>query len=129
MENTTDNNYPATLADLIEAMQDPSGRYKHLQIFFYRNKSSLDLGFGQKYLIVNRIGFDLYELTGVDYHSGVIKMLFNNPSNGNSAEINLNINDEHPEHFLICWNDIKNMVYAEQTHNSVDADLLELDAE
>ena len=129
MENTTDNNYPATRADLIEAMQYPSGRYKHLQIFFYRNKSSLDLGFGQKYLIVNRLGFDLYELTGVDYHSGVIKMLFNNPSNGNSAEINLDINDEHSEHFLICWNDIKNMLYAEQTHNSVDADLLELDAE
>ena len=129
MENTTDNNYPATRADLIEAMQYPSGRYKHLQIFFYRNKSSLDLGFGQKYLIVNRIGVDLYELTGVDYHSGVIKMLFNNPSNGNSAEINLDINDEHSEHFLICWNDIKNMLYAEQTHNSVDADLLELDAE
>lgn len=87
------------------------------------------MGFGQRYLIVNRNGFDLYELTGVDYNNVILKMIFTNPATGNSAEINLDVNDEHPENFLICWNDIKNMAYAEQTHNSVDDELMELENE
>ncbi len=56
MEKTTYDTYPADLPELIEAMQ--AGKYKDLQIFLYRDKSSLDMGFGQMYLVISRTGFD-----------------------------------------------------------------------
>lgn len=122
------NTYPATIEDLLAGMQDPSGRYMHLQVIFSRDQSSAGLGFGQRYLVVNRNGFGVYQLNGVDYNDGILQMLFTNPDTGKTAEISLDINDEHPAHFLINWNDLTKMVHTEQTHEDAD-DLLELDTE
>ena len=55
-----------SLDELLDDMQDPSGKYKHLQIVLYRNKNSLKLGLGQKYLVVNNVGFGVYILNDVD---------------------------------------------------------------
>jgi len=125
MEKPTYTTYPADLPELIEAMQ--AGKYKHLSIFLYRDKSSLDLGFGQKYLVINPNGFELYELKGVDYNGGFLQLLFTNTDTGCIAELNLDVNDEHPERFALRWNDIKDMVYNEIAINYDAADLLELE--
>ncbi|OQC18473.1 MAG: hypothetical protein BWX72_00003 [Firmicutes bacterium ADurb.Bin080] len=127
MEKSTYNTYPADLPELIEAMQ--AGKYKHLSIFLYRDKSSLDMGFGQRYLLVNNTGFGLYELKGVDYNAGFLQMLFANSDTGCNAEVNIDVNNEHPEHYAIRWNDIKDMVYNEIASDYDAADLLELDDE
>lgn len=127
MEKSTYNTYPADLPELIEAMQ--AGKYKHLSIFLYRDKSSLDLGFGQKYLVVSRTGFDVYELKSVDYNAGFLQMLFTNPDTGCFAELNIDVNNEHPEHFCLRWNDIKDMVYNEIASSYDATDLLELEDE
>ena len=129
MEKTINTDHPATIEELITAMEDPTGRYKHLQFILYRNESRLGLSFGQKYLVVNQIGFGVYELNSVDYNNGILQMLLTNPDTGNTAEINLDVNDDHPEYFFICWNDIKSMVYDEITNNYFDNELLEIDTE
>ena len=61
-----------SLDELLDDMQNPSGKYKHLQIVLYRNKNSLKLGLGQKYLVVNNVGFGVYILNDVDYSNGII---------------------------------------------------------
>ena len=127
MEKTTYDTYPADLPELIEAMH--AGKYKHLSIFIYRHQSSLDLGFGQKYLVINPNGFGLYELKSVDYSAGFLQMLFTNPDTGCIAEVNLDVNDEHPEHYALCWNDIKDLVFNEIASDYDAADLLELENE
>lgn len=127
MEKTTHNTYPSDLPELIEAMQ--AGKYKHLQIFLYRDKSSLDMGFGQKYLVVSRTDFGLYELKSVDYNGGFLQMLFTNPDTGCIAELNIDVNNEHPEYLAIRWNDIKDMVYNEVASDYDAAELLELEDE
>ena len=127
MEKTTYDTYPADLPELIEAMQ--AGKYKHLSIFIYRHQSSLDLGFGQKYLVINPNGFGLYELKSVDYSAGFLQMLCTNPDTGCIAEVNLDVNDEHPEHYALCWNDIKDLVFNEIASDYDAADLLELENE
>ncbi len=127
MEKSTYSTYPADLPELIEAMQD--GKYKHLSIFLYRDKSSLDMGFGQRYLLVNNRGFALYDFKSVDYNGGFLQMLFTNPDTGCFAEVNLDVNNEHPEHFAIRWNDLKDMVYNGIASDYDDADLLELENE
>lgn len=127
MEKPTYTTYPADLPELIEAMQ--AGKYKHLSIFLYRDKSSLDLGFGQRYLLVSNSGFELYELKSVDYNGGFLQVLFANSDTGCIAEVNLDVNDEHPEHYALNWNDIKDMVYNEIASDNNAADLLELDNE
>jgi len=125
MEKTNYATYPPDLPELIKAMQ--AGKYKHLQIFLYRDKSSLDMGFNQKYLVISRNGFDVYELKSVDYNSGFLQMLFTNPDTGCNVELNIDVNNEHPEYLAIRWNDIKDMVYNEVASNYDAADLLELE--
>ena len=127
MEKANNSTYPATIIDLINQMQE--GRYTHLQIFLSRNQSNLGLGFGQKYLVVTPDGFGLYELNCVDYNAGILQMLFTNPDTGCNAEINLDVNDEHPAYIFICWKDIRDMVYDEITNCCAGEDLLELDNE
>jgi len=121
--------YPATIEELLDAMQDPSGRYKHLKIIFYRNKSSLKLGLGQQYLVVNQDGFGLYQLNDINYRNGILIMMFTNPRTGNMAEITLDVNNKHPEHFLICWKDIKQLMFEENLLDIIDDELLELERE
>jgi hypothetical protein len=71
----------------------------------------------------------VYILNNVDYKNGIIQMSFTNTFTGDKAEINIDINDEHPEVFIICWDDIKEMVYNESANNVTDDELLEFDFE
>jgi hypothetical protein len=127
MEKSRYNTYPADMPELIEAMQ--AGMYNHLQIFLSRNKSTLDLGFGQKYLVLSRNGFGLYELKSVDYIDGILQLLFTDPATGNDTELNLDVTNEHPEHYAIRLHDLKDILYAEITSDSVDDELWELEDE
>jgi hypothetical protein len=129
MAQETNNNtfqYPSTLQELLDDMQ--SGRYSHLQFILNRKKHH-NLGMGQKYLVVNNIGFGLYELNCVDYSNGIIKMIVTNPDTGNTSEITLDVRNKHPETYLINWTDIEDMVYAERNFDCADDDLLELEDE
>lgn len=51
-----------SLDELLDDMQNQSGKYKHLQIVLYRNINSLKLGLGQEYLVVNKAGFGNHHL-------------------------------------------------------------------
>jgi hypothetical protein len=120
--------YPSTLDELLDDMQLHPSKYKHLQFILNRAKHHR-LGLGQRYLVVNRFGFGLYELNSVDYKHGIIKMILTNPDTGNTSEINLDVNNEHPETYLINWTDIEDMVYAERNFDCADDELLELEDE
>ena len=127
MEKTTNNTYPANIAELIDQME--TGRYKHLQIFLRHNQSNLGLGMEQEYLMVSRDDFGVYRLVSVDYSEGIVQLVLSNPITGEPSEINLDVHDEHPAYIFICWNDIKNLVYAEMTSDYAGEDLLELDTD
>ena len=71
----------------------------------------------------------MYDLKSVDYNAGFLQMLFTNSDTGCFAEINLEVNNEHPEHFFLRWNDIKDLVYNEIARNYDATDLLELEDE
>ncbi len=74
--NNSTFQYPLTIEELIDDMEKHPDRYKHLQFILNRKKNH-NLGLGQKYLVVNSIGFGLYELNGVDYSNGIITMILN----------------------------------------------------
>jgi hypothetical protein len=120
-------NYPATMDDLIDAMQVNPEKYEHLQIILGRDNTGLSRGLGQEYLLVNKIGFGIYQLNHIEYINGIILMALTNSSTGNRAEITLDINNEHPEPLLIYWNDIKEMVIADNNRNVNGHDLLDFD--
>ena len=129
MEKETKNStyqYPSTLDELIDDRQNHPEKYKHLQIIF-GSKIDHYWGLGQKYLVVNQIGFGLYQLNSVDYSNGILQMVFTNPATGNPVKINLNVCNEHPELYLIKWKDVEDMVNAERTFDYTDDELLELE--
>jgi hypothetical protein len=109
-------------------MERNQEKYKHLQFILNRQKH-MNLGLGQLYLVVNEIGFGVYRLDDVDYHNGIVRLLFINPVTDDSADISLDITNKHTQTFLINWNDIKDLVYGEMTCNYNDEELLELENE
>lgn len=120
--------YPNTLYDLIVDMELNPERYKHLQ-FILNRPEHMGLGLGQLYLVVNENGFGLYRLDDVDYENSIIQLSFTNPMTGNYAEISLDINNKHPQLFLINWLDIEDTVYKEVVYDFTDNELLELESE
>ncbi len=127
-QQTNGNLYPATLEELIIDMELNPDKYKHLQFIMNRHKNS-KMDFGQMYLVVNQVGFGLYRLDSLDYQHGFILLSFTNPVTGNIAEYSLDINNKHPDVFLINWKDIEDMVYSEVTSNYTDHELQELENE
>ena len=127
-ENNSTYQYPSTLDELIDYMEKHPVRYKQLQFILNRKKHHR-LGMGQRYLVVNRFGFGLYELISVDYSNGIIQMIFTNPDTGNPAEFNLEANYEQPDIYLINWKDVEEMVYAGVSIGCDNDELLELEDE
>jgi hypothetical protein len=127
-ENNSTCQFPSTLDEFIDYMEKHPVRYKQLQFILNRKKHHR-LGLGQKYLVVNPVGFDLYELNSLDYSNGILQMVFTTPATGNTVKINLDVRNEHPDIYLINWKDIQEMVYAERTFDCADNVLLELEDE
>ncbi len=121
------NIYPTDLSELIAEMQ--KGKFKHLQIFLYRNQSSLGLGLGQQYLIVTHDSFGVYRLISVDYRSGSIHISLTDSLTGEHFVICLDVNNEHPDYIFIWWNDITKMVNEESTSRSAVEQVQEFDNE
>jgi len=119
---------PATTDELITDMELNPERYKHLQFILNRQKH-MGLGLGQLYLVVNETGFGVYRLDDVDYENSIIRLSFSNPLTGNFAEISLDIDNKHPQLFLINWLDIEDMVYKEMVYDFIGNELLELENE
>ena len=109
-QQTIDNKFPATLAELIMEMELYPDEYKHLQFILNRPKNH-STDFGQLYMVVNQDGFGLYRLDNIDYKEGCILLSFTNPATGNTAEFSLHITNQHPNVFLVNWKDIEDMVY------------------
>jgi hypothetical protein len=124
--NNSTYQYPSTLDELIDDRQNHPEMYKHLQIILNR-KIDPHPHLGEKYLVVNHNGFNVYQLNDLDYSNGKIFLTLTNPNTGNNAKISLDVNDKHPEYFLLCWDDIKQMVYAESTCYDTNDELLELE--
>ncbi|MCX6254313.1 MAG: hypothetical protein NTV31_07540 [Bacteroidia bacterium] len=119
---------PATLDELLDVMQDHSGKYKHLQIILKRNNTIRSLGLGQQYLVVNKNGFGVYQLLDINYSNGVIQLKLKDTNTDKIVHTSLNINNKHPQLFLICWKDIKELMFEENMKQiSPNDELLELE--
>jgi len=127
-EKNSIHQIPSTLDELVQDMEKHPDRYKHLQFILNRKKNH-NLGLGQKYLVVNSIGFGLYKLNSVDYKHGIITMILTNPDTAIPAEINLNIDNKHPELFFVNWKDIEDLVLTGRNFDCADNELLELEDE
>lgn len=101
-----------------------TGRYNHLKIILSKNNNRT---LGQHYLVVSAAGYGVYQLNDIDYNNGTIVMTLTNTDTVESTQIRLDINNEHPQYFLICWDDIVNMVKKEDAGKTPDNNLLDFD--
>ncbi len=114
----------ANLEDLLSGLK-PNGKYEHLQLILKKNNNRK---FGQEYLVVSPLGFGVYQLLDIDYQEGRIMMTFRNTETDIVVEERLDVHDTKPQLFLVCWDDIKRMVYKTKTSDlSNDEDLLDFD--
>jgi hypothetical protein len=99
--NNSHCKYTLSLDELLDNMQSHPDSYEYLQVILSR-KINHSLGLGQEYLVVSSDCFGVYRLNDVKYNDGVIQMVFTNKTNGNWAQICMDINDKHPKYFLVC---------------------------
>jgi hypothetical protein len=76
MEKTTNNTYPANIAELIDQME--TGRYKHLQIFLRHNTIQSWGWTWTEISDANRDDFGVYTVMSVDYGNGNIQLVLTN---------------------------------------------------
>ena len=107
--------------DLLSGLK-PNGKYEHLQLILSKNNNRK---FGQEYLVVSPLGFGVYQLLDIDYQEGRIMMTFRNTDTDIVVEERLDINDRYRKLFLICWDDIKQMVHDPKVSDPSNDDLLE----
>ena len=120
--------YPATCKELLHALQDQTGKYQHLKFILYNDDKNLSLGMKQSFLLVSEKGFGVFNVVSVKYVKGMIKMKLKETITEKIVHLTLNINDKQPIYFLICWNDIKQLVYQDKNSFLNDIDLLELES-
>ena len=125
IKNST-SEYPATLEELLANMQHPSGKYRHLQIILNRNDNR-NLVLGQKYLVVSTEGFAVSRLLHIHYADGIIRLELKSLSNGKISCTALDINNEHPEFFLCCWEDVKQLVFEDNARRIINDELTKLE--
>jgi hypothetical protein len=125
--NISTYQYPSTFDELIYDSNIHPEMYKHLQIIFSSKKEDESWGIGQRYLVVNYNGYGVYILDNLDYRDGKIYMTLTNQYTMETEKMSLDINDKHPKHYFIKWEDIKGLAYDEQTKDKSDNELLELD--
>jgi hypothetical protein len=131
MEKETNNStseYPATLDELLAEMKHPSGKYRHLQIILNRNDNRW-LSIGQKFLVVSNAGFAVYRLLHIHYADGIIRLELKSMSNGKISIAAFDINNKHPEFFLLCWEDVKQLVFEDNARRIINDELLELETD
>ena len=120
--NTNTDKQTLSQGDLLSGL-NPNGKYEHLQIVLSKNSNRT---IRQEYLVVSPIGFWVYQLLDIDYKEGKILMTFRNTETDNIVEERLDINDSKPQLFLLCWDDIRKLVYKSKTSDfSKEDDLLE----
>jgi len=101
------------------------GKTEHLQIILSKTH---DHQVGDEYLVCSPLGFGVYQLLDINYQEGRIMLTFRNTETDNITVESLDINDTKPQLFLVCWDDIKQMVIKTKTSDlSNDKDLLEYD--
>jgi hypothetical protein len=122
MANETNINQP-TIQEFLDCCLI-SGKYNHLQIILSKNDNRT---LGQHYLVISPAGFGVYQLNNINYNNGVILMTLTSMDTKRSAEISLDINNEHPQYFLISWDDIIQMVKKEDVRKTSDNNLLDFD--
>ncbi len=121
--NTNIDKQTLSQEDLLSGLRT-DGKYEHLKIILSKTH---DHQVGEDFLVVSPLGFGVYELLDIDYQQGQIKMTLRNTETDNVVAERLEVNDTKPQLFLVCWDDIKRIVYNDKASDPCKADLLEFD--
>lgn len=116
-----------TLQKLLEEMK-PGGRFSHLRIVL-SNDDTRKAELGETYLYISPDGFTICQLYDVDYFNERIWLELKDINCDRIAQVSLDINDLHPQIYLIPMADIRNIVYEYPDLESIGNELLELDYE
>ena len=116
-----------TLEELVQGMQDPTGRYYHLKVFLYRNDNHW-MGLGQDFIVVTNDGFGLYRLLDMGHYGTIVQLKLKSLNSDEVSIVNLDINNKCPGIFLVSWSDAQELYREAIAYRGKDNnDLLELD--
>lgn len=123
MKSNVQKPTPLDFEELLSGMTS-GGKFDYLKVILTKTKNN-KWKLGEKYLIVTRNGFSVIKLLDFDF-DGRILMKFQCTSTGMIRHIVFDTNDKEFKFLLLCWDDIKGMVFDD--NGSIEEDeLLEFD--
>lgn len=121
----TDNN---SMEELVNQMSFSPDDYMNLQIFLHR-KRDINSRPNNYFLMVTPKVFGKVEVLDLTIEGNFINIEFLDCAMQEHGNIWINISDEKPSSFFICWQDVRKMVLDETISSYCDKDLLEFDYE
>ena len=111
------------LCDLIESFPED---YKHLQVFLHRERDT-DSRPDNFFLMVSPRVCGKVKLLDLKVEGSFINIEFLDCTMQEQGNIKIDIHDDRPTIFFICWQDVRKMVLDETISSYNNKDLLEFD--
>lgn len=123
LTNNHDDDKTQELIDLFESYPD---NYKHLQVFLHRERPD-DSHQDYEFLMVTPMVFGKVRILNVSVVENFIILEFKDCSTKLVGNVRIDINDNNPQTFFICWQDIRKMVMEETSTNISNDELLDFE--
>ena len=114
--------------NLIDLMETSPQNYENLQVFLHRERAGNCIQ-DHEFLMVTPTSFGKIELLNVSVEDNFVILEIKDCCTQLVANVRIDISDESPQTFFICWRDIKNMVMSENKSMLCNDYLLDFDFE
>jgi len=101
------------------------GRFEHLKLFLSREKIKHKLP--MSFLYISRNSFGKVRLDDVDFDGSQIQLSIEDCATGFKKLVPIDVNDKEFQFLMISWDDIRNMVLAENKSMHNDNELLDFE--
>ena len=112
--------------ELIDLFESYADKFKHLQVFLHRERDT-DSRPDNFFLMVTPRVFGKIEVRELTVEGNLIDVEFLDCTMEEVGNIKIDIHDDRPTIFFICWQDVKKMVLDETISSYCNNDLLEFD--
>ena len=112
MTITNNSNSEDKVQNLVDLMENSPDKYKHLQVFLHRERPD-NSHQDYEFLMVSPKVFGKVRILNVDIEDDFIILEFLDCSTILVGNVKLDIHENNPQTFFICWRDIKQIVLDE----------------
>lgn len=111
---------------LISDMTNAPENFKHLKIFLHRKREN-NIKQDLEFIMITPNAFGKVKLLNLNVEGTFVIIDFLDCASEQVGNVKIDVNDNKPQVFFICWQDIKSMVRSDKNIIIDNSELLEFD--